>query len=171
MDRPDRPVESNRAKLFELALALGVIVFGAVVLWQTSEIRVGRAFSTVGPRVIPTIVGSGLLLIGVILAVQALIGHHQVPTTDSEDADPTRPTDWPTVGLIALALIVYLLLIERAGFVLASGALYAIATFAMGNRRLIVNLAIGLILAAILFVIFTRGLSLSLPEGLLEGIM
>lgn len=171
MDRPDRPIEPNRVRLFELALALGVIVFGAVVLWQTSEIRVGRAFSTVGPRVIPTIVGSGLLLIGVILAVQAMIGHNQAPTTDSEDADPTLPTDWPTVGLIALALIVYLLLIARAGFVIASGALYAIATFAMGNRRVILNLAIGLILSALLFVVFTRGLSLTLPEGPLEGIL
>ena len=49
---------------------------------------------------------------------------------DSEDADPTLPTDWATIGFIAAALVAYLLLIERAGFIIASSVLFFGAAFA-----------------------------------------
>jgi putative tricarboxylic transport membrane protein len=41
----------------------------------------------------------------------------------------------------------------------------------MGSRRLVRDIAIGVILATVLYIIFTRGLGLSLPAGILEGIV
>ena len=154
--------------LGELALAAGVILFGALVLYETTQIRVTPAYAKVGPRVIPYIVGAGLVLVGVWLAVQALRGRLVVPSAESEDADPRLPTDWQTVGMLAAALVVYLLLIERAGFVVASALLYFGAAFAMGSRRIGRDLLAGAALAIVVYVAFTRGLDLQLPAGVFE---
>ena len=154
--------------LGELLLALAVGAFGVAVVWQTTRIRVTPAYSNVGPRVIPYIVGSGLIVLALWLAAEALTGRATRPTADSEDADPSLPTDWPTIALLGAALVVYLLLIERAGFVIASGLLFFGATFAMGSRRIVLDLAIGFALSLAIYLVFTRALDLRLPAGVLS---
>ncbi|HET7056977.1 MAG TPA: tripartite tricarboxylate transporter TctB family protein, partial [Thermomicrobiales bacterium] len=122
MEPNNRP-QSNTDRLAELALAAGVVILGAIVLWQTRHIRVTPINSRIGPRVIPYVVGSGLVVVGFWLAVEVLLGRTSRPVAggeDSEDADPTLPTDWMTIGFIAASLVAYLLLIERAGFIIAS---------------------------------------------------
>lgn len=155
----------------ETLLALAAVAFGVLIIWQTTQIRLTPAYSKVGPRVIPYIVGAGLVLLGAWLAYQALTGRVAAGSTDSEDADPTLPTDWRTVGLLALALLAYLFLIEPAGFIIASATLFVGAAFAMGSRRLARDIVIGVVMATLLFVVFNRGLGLSLPAGILEGII
>ena len=154
-----------------MLLALGTVLFGVLIIWQTTQIRLTPAYSLVGPRVIPYIVGAGLVLVGAWLAYEALTGRVATGSTDSEDADPTLPTDWRTVGLLVLALIAYLFLIEPAGFIIASATLFVGAAFAMGSRRLARDIAIGIVMATVLYIGLNRGLGLSLPAGILEGIV
>src|SRR3712207_4270730 len=162
---------SRRVDIGETLLALGAMVFGVLIIWQTTLIRLTPAYSKVGPRVIPYIVGAGLVLVGGWLAYEALTGRAVTGSAESEDADPTLPTDWRTVGLLALALIAYLFLIQPAGFIIASATLFAAAAFAMGSRRLARDVAIGILLSVLLYIVFNRGLGLSLPAGILEGII
>jgi len=167
----DHPDQAQRRDWGELALALVVVAFGAAVVWQTTQIRISPAYAKVGPRVIPYIVGSGLVLVGLWLAVEALTGRATHPSAGSEDVDPTLPTDWRTVGLLGAALVVYLVLLEPAGFVVASTLLFAGAAFAMGSRRIARDAGLGVVLAAVLYLGFTRGLGLRLPTGVLEGVL
>ena len=155
----------------ELALALGAILFGLLVIWQTSQIRVAPIYSTVGPRAIPYIVGAGLVLTGLWLAIEALTGRSAASGAESEDVDLSLPTDWRCLGLLALALLAYLLLIERAGFVVASAVLFVMAAYAMGSRRYARDVVIAVLLALGLYLLFNRGLGLDLPPGVLEGII
>jgi putative tricarboxylic transport membrane protein len=161
----------NRIEIGETLLALAAVVFGILIVWQATLIRLTPAYSKVGPRVIPYIVGAGLVVVGIWLAYEALTGRASAGTAESEDADPTLPTDWRTVGLLGLALLAYLVLIERAGFIIASATLFVTAAFAMGSRRLARDIAIGIAMAAILYLVFNRGLGLSLPAGVLAGIV
>jgi putative tricarboxylic transport membrane protein len=154
-----------------MLLALWAAAFGLLIIWQTTQIRLTPAYSKVGPRVIPYIVGAGLVIVGVWLAYEALTGRAAVGSADSEDADPTLPTDWRCISLLALALLAYLFLIEPVGFIIASTALFVGAAFAMGSRRLARDIVIGIVMATILYVVFNRGLGLSLPAGILEGII
>ena len=163
--------DAQRRDWGELALALAVVAFGAAIVWQTTQIRISPAYAKVGPRVIPYIVGSGLVLVGLWLAIEALTGRAAVPSADSEDVDPTLPTDWRTVGVLGLSLIAYLLLLEPAGFVVASALLFAGAAFAMGSRRTVRDAALGVALAVALYLGFTRGLDLRLPAGVLGGVL
>jgi putative tricarboxylic transport membrane protein len=166
---PNTP--SRRVDTGEIILALAVVVFGIGFIWQTTQIRLTPAYSMVGPRVIPYIVGAGLVLTGLWLAFEALTGRAATVSTESEDVDPTLPTDWRTVGLLALALLVYLVLLEPAGFVIASALLFFGAAYAMGSRHYARDLVVGVLLAAVLYVGFTRGLDLQLPAGILKGIV
>ena len=154
-----------------MLLALWAAAFGLLIIWQTTLIRLTPAYSKVGPRVIPYIVGAGLVIVGVWLAYEALTGRAAVGSADSEDADPTLPTDWRCISLLALALLAYLFLIEPVGFIIASTALFVGAAFAMGSRRLARDIVIGIVMATILYIVFNRGLGLSLPAGILEGII
>jgi putative tricarboxylic transport membrane protein len=161
----------RRVDIGETLLALAAVLFGILIVWQTTLIRLTPAYSKVGPRVIPYIVGAGLVIVGAWLAYEALTGRAATGSAESEDADPTLPTDWRCISLLALALLAYLLLIERAGFIIASATLFVMAAFAMGSRRLARDIAIGVILAAVLYLVFNRGLGLSLPAGILKGIV
>ncbi|MCC2627425.1 MAG: Tripartite tricarboxylate transporter TctB family [Thermomicrobiales bacterium] len=163
--------QSRRVDIGEMLLALGAIVFGILIVWQTTLIRLTPAYSKVGPRVIPYIVGAGLVIVGAWLAYEAFTGRAATGTAESEDADPTLPTDWRCIGLLALALIAYLFLIEPAGFIIASAVLFAWAAIAMGSRRYARDIVIGILLATALYLLFNRGLGLSLPAGILGGIV
>src|SRR5215218_2853204 len=150
----------RRIDIGETLLALAAVLFGILIVWQATLIRLNPAYSKVGPRVIPYIVGVGLVVAGVWLGYEALTGHASAGTAESEDADPTLPTDWRTVGLLALALLAYLVLIERAGFIIASAILFVAAALAMGS-----------VMATILYLVFNSGVGLSLPAGILKGII
>ncbi|MGH2532477.1 MAG: tripartite tricarboxylate transporter TctB family protein [Thermomicrobiales bacterium] len=164
----DTPTRFTPAAIAELLLAVGVVAFGALVVYQTTQIRVVPLYAKVGPRIIPYVVGAGLVALGLWLIGEALSGRTARPSTESEDVDPTLPTDWTTVGILAAALAVYLLLIERAGFIIASALLFFGAAFAMGSRRYPRDAAVAILLAAAIFYGFTEGLNLRLPEGWLD---
>ena len=162
---------SRRVNIGETLLALAAVLFGILIVWQTTLIRLTPAYSKVGPRVIPYIVGAGLVIVGAWLAYEALTGRAAAGSAESEDADLTLPTDWRCIGLLALALIAYLFLIEPAGFIIASAVLFTWAAIAMGSRRYARDVVIGILLATALYLIFNRGLGLSLPAGILAGIV
>ncbi len=167
----DQSSETSRwIRYAELLVALAVVILGVIVLIQTQDIRVTRATARVGPRVIPTIVGWGLVVIGLWYAVELLRGQHARPSADSEDVDITLPPDWATIAGIGAGLITYMLLIERAGFILASAALFIITAFAMGSRKIIRDAGIGIVIAVAAYVAFSEGLGVRLPQGILDGL-
>jgi putative tricarboxylic transport membrane protein len=159
----------DSGRIAELVVAIGLTLIGAVVLWKTGDIRITPMNSRIGPRVIPYIVGSGLVVVGIWYVIEVLRGHEATPTggEDSEDVDPTLPTDWGTIGIIAISLIAYLLLIERAGFIVASSVLFLGSASGMGSRKVPRDAVIAVVLSTAIYLIFTRGLSLDLPEGVI----
>jgi putative tricarboxylic transport membrane protein len=162
-----RAFPPSKESIPELLLAAGVTAFGVLVVYETTNIRVVPIYAKVGPRIIPYIVGAGLVVLGIWLAVEVLMGRTAKPSEESEDADVSLPTDWVTVGLLAISLIVYLYLIERAGFILASSLLFYGAAFAMGSRRYLRDAAVAIILSVVVYYVFTAGLDLRLPQGVL----
>lgn len=175
-DQQPTPSVSNRDRTptfwdrwGELLLALGVCAVGILVVIETQDIRV-RQGVVVSPRIIPYIVGSGLILVSIWYAIEII----RSPRTgiaageDSEDVDPEARTDWTVIGIIAVALLAYTLLIGRAGFVIASTVLFCISAFAMGSRRILRDAAIGLVLSATIYLLFDGWLGVRLPAGWLE---
>lgn len=69
------------------------------------------------------------------------------------------------LGTLALALMLNVALIERAGYVLAAAVLFAVAARAFGSRRPVRDALVGLAVAAVVYIGFTRGLGVALPPG------
>jgi putative tricarboxylic transport membrane protein len=139
-------------------LGLGVFVMGALWLNGARGIASTTNYIGVGPAAIVLAVGAGLAVLGVILIVQALRGELvAAPAEGGEAAPPSR-----AAFLTALAgVAVPLLTIRWLGFPLTAMLAFALVARAFGSRRLLLDLAIGALLASAAWFGFSRlGISL-----------
>jgi putative tricarboxylic transport membrane protein len=141
----------------ELGLALGTVALGVCLLAGARAIDAGTGYDRIGPRVFPYAVGAGLIVLG------ALLG-----------ASPPRgaagATHWKPVGYLALAFLLFLLLLDRAGFVVAAGVQFWLVCRAFGSARPVRDAAAALLLSIAVFLALSRGLGLTLPAGAFEGL-
>lgn len=166
MSEPGRPPERSRLPLGDLLVALGVLGLGVYFAYGTFGISVAQTYSRIGPRFFPLLVAAGLLVCGALLLLGALRGR-AAPPEAGEDVDTRAPPDYRAVAVIVGALVLYALLLETAGFVLASAALFWGVALAFGSRAWLRDPLIGLVLAFAVFGAFTRLLGLRLPAGVL----
>ena len=152
----------------QLALSLGVAAFGLFFLVGSFQIPDAAGYSTVGPAIVPRAVGIALLVCAAFLVYEVLRGGFK---NHDEAAERELITDWVALGWITAGLILYGLLIEWAGFILASIVLFLCTARGFNSRRWVTNGVIALLLAVGIFSLFTYGLGLNLPKGLLSGIL
>jgi putative tricarboxylic transport membrane protein len=133
---------------------------------EALAIRVLPTYARVGPRFFPYLVAAGFIVLGAILAWRAWRGR-------DSDADPMgdAPADKLSMAIVVAGLVLQSLIITWIGFVLAATITFVLTAAGFGSRRWLLNAVIGLVLATISYVGFTRGLGLSLPAGILEGLL
>ena len=142
-----------------IAAILGAIA--AVIIWQTSQMRVPPIQAKVGPTVFPYIIAGGLLLLSVGTVVSAL--RNSFPARGDDNFAPIL---WIVGGLVA-----QLLLLSIAGFSIATGILFAFTAKAFGRGPLWQTIPLGAIFAFVVWFIFAKGLQLSLPSGPIERLI
>jgi putative tricarboxylic transport membrane protein len=156
----------SRLNRGELLVSLALTALGIFVIMGTQSIPAGAGYSQIGPRAFPYLIGSGLLIIGGILTWQAVSGGwRNVPMDQEEHASP----DWAAFALISAAVILHMVSIGWAGFILASTFLFILIARGFGSRRVVRDIVVGAVLSTAAFFIFTLGLGLKLPNGLLGG--
>ncbi len=151
-------------KTAELLVGLGVAAIGVFIAAETSRITVAPIYAKVGPGVIPYLVAGGLILLGLLFAGSAA-------RRPAAAAQPAEASDWRPLVIISVGLIAQLLLIERAGFIIASAALFFGVAYGFGSRSHLRDGIIAILLATAVYIGFTRGLNLPLPAGVLKGIL
>lgn len=154
----------------ELAFAGSLLLLDVIVLIDTKNMVVPPGSGSVGPQVFPTIIGIFIMAVALFLIVDILRGNYGQPE-GTEFGEIESKTDFKTLGMVSASILTYPFLIERAGFVIASTVVFLGVGFAYGARQLIKNLIISLTFALIVYVTFTKGLSVELPAGLLKGIL
>ena len=152
----------------QLALSLGVAAIGLFFLLGSFSIPDAAGYSTVGPAIMPRVVGIGLLIAAAFLCYEVFRGGFR---NHDEAAERALKTDWAALAWISAGLILYGLLIEKAGFIIASIVLFLCIARGFNSRRWASNALIGLVLAALIFSMFTYGLGLNLPKGIFSGIL
>jgi putative tricarboxylic transport membrane protein len=150
-------------RLGEAILALSVLLLGVFVAIETALLRTGPGYSAIGPKLFPWLVAAGLVLVGLALLREARSGEVEHPAGFELDASPLL--------LVTGGLVAQMLLMRPAGFVIASTLLFVAVACSFGSRRLVRDAAIGLVLCAVVYVTFTRGLGLSLPAGALGALL
>ena len=156
-----QPNLSRRPDGAALVIAAILAVIAAVIIWQTSQMRVPPIQARVGPTVFPYIIAGGLLLLSVGTVASAL--RHGFP---AREADNFQPIMWIVGGLIA-----QLLLLSTVGFSIATGVLFACTAKAFGRGPLWQTIPIGAVFALLVWLAFAKGLQLSLPSGPLERLI
>ncbi len=143
-----------------------LIAYGVYLYLGAEAIRVLPTYSRIGPRFFPYLVAAGTFVCGVLLLIQALRGQRGAPEA-GEDVDVTARDNLRPVLVIAVALALGTLLMEPAGYVLASAVLFTGVALGFGSRRTVRDAGVGLVLALTTYLAFTRLLDLNLPAGIL----
>jgi putative tricarboxylic transport membrane protein len=146
--------------------AIGLLVVVSAILLPESRIARGP----VGPAAVPIVVGALLLVVSVFLAVDVLRGGRGEPE-GGEDVELGGGTDWRTVALLAVAFLANALLIEPLGWPLSGAILFWGSAFALGSRHHVRNVVLALVLGVGSWYLFVLGLGISLPVGILKGIL
>jgi len=167
---PPAPAPGGRGvSLPDLLVALGVTLLGAALLLGSFQIPFGIN-AVVGPRVFPLIVGGGLTALGALLTLGVLHGGRAEPAAE-EDTDPDAPVNLVAPGAILGGFLLGATLLPTLGFVLGTAIMYVSVAFALGERRWGLMLGVALGLAVLTYEVFTRGLGLTLPPGVLRGVL
>jgi putative tricarboxylic transport membrane protein len=161
VDRPNR--RSPLTAIFHYSTAITLL--GAWVIWQATLLREGPGYAAVGPKTFPLIVGVGMLLSGLALIWERLHRPRDLETTPTQPADVEGPADWQMLISVGVALAAYLALYEPFGFVLSSTLFLPTCAWILGSRAPIRDVVVGLGLALVTYVLFTRFLGLELPGG------
>ena len=146
---PDRAV---------LVIAALLMLAGIAVYWATLYQPTTMGYSPVGARTVPFILAGALVVLGVLTAIAAIRG--QFPKREKQDIPPML---WVIGGLA-----VQLLTMKTLGFSIATGLLFAAAARGFGRGPLWMTIPIGIVFSFVVWVIFAKGLQLTLPAGPLE---
>ena len=153
----------------ELAFAGSLLILGIIVVFDTANMLVPPASGTVGPQIFPYLVSGFLILVSIGIIIQVLRGNLGQPE-GTEFGDTIEKTDFKTLLVVAGSMATYPLLIERAGFIVASTVAFFGVSFAFGAKNVVKNLIVSVIFSAIVYFSFTRGLNVNLPSGIMGGL-
>ena len=153
-----------RRHVGQILVAAGVLLFGVALAFGTMQLPEATGYAKVGPRLMPTIVSGGLILLGMVLMKEALFsGFRGVDETEAK----ATPTDWRAFAWISAGIIINGMLMVPVGFVISGTLLFVLAARGFGSTAWIKNAIIGLIIAVITYAFFNYGLGLGLPRGIL----
>ena len=154
----------------QLAFPAGVAALAVYVLAGAGDIVEPVSAGSMGPRVLPYLVG-GAMLVAALLALVSVVRGHVAEAEGGEDVDPTSHTSWGTVVALVALFAVHIVLIEPLGWPIAAAVLFTGAAWTFGARPRLRAAVVGTALAFALQLAFAGGLGVSLPPGpLLEGV-
>src|SRR5262245_18612563 len=147
--------DTRRVDIAGLVIAALLLALAGIVFWDASSLQIGSAYG-VGPKAMPMVVAAMLAALAVGNLVMTLRG--ELP--EREDADVKA------IILILGGLAVLIALIGLGGgFIVSTAVLFAATSAAFGRRAVLVDLLIGLVLGLVIFLLFDKLLTLSLPAG------
>ena len=103
----------------ELTFVGSLFLLGLVIFWDTARTQLPAFNLTVSPKVFPFAIAILLMGLSVLLFINVLRGDRAVPE-GLEAKDPIKKSDFKAFALVLSSLLAFLLLIERAGFIIAA---------------------------------------------------
>ncbi|MDQ8727069.1 tripartite tricarboxylate transporter TctB family protein [Bradyrhizobium sp. LHD-71] len=159
MTATDRSGEGKRGiDRAGVVIALALAAVAAVLVVDALRIQANVVYG-LGPEAMPIVVAIGLGLLAVGNFVNALRGGDAVP-----EAMDFRPVMLILAGLAMMIAIIGL----GGGFIPAMTVLFAATATAFGRRSVITDLVIGFVIGTVIYLAFSKLLTLSLPAGPLE---
>jgi putative tricarboxylic transport membrane protein len=170
---PPLPVAEpqRRSRVPDYLLCAGLALAGVVVLVDALQLSNNRTGTDpLGPKPVPLLVGSLLIILAACLAVSVARGHLGEQEA-GEDIDLHSKADMKTVLLLVGVFTANILLIDILGWVISGGLLFYGCAVVLGSRHFVRDLVIAAALSLGTFYGFAIGLGVGLPAGILQGIL
>jgi len=153
----------------QYGLAAALAAVGLYTIFDARGLTVGFG-DPVGPRVFPYVIGAGMVLLAVLLAMATARGD-VAEGEEGEDVDLTSPPDWVTVGKLVGIMVLNVLLVNVLGWAITGAVLFAGCAWALGSRTPLRDVLVGAVLSVGSWYFFYVGLDVPLSPGVLDGIL
>jgi putative tricarboxylic transport membrane protein len=154
----------------ELTFVGSLFLLGLLVFWDTARSEPPAFNLTISPKVFPYAIALFLMALCAVLFIRILRGDVATPE-GLEPGNPIEKSDYKTFAIVLASLFAYLLLIERAGFIVAAFVTFFGITVAFDNKKPVRAAIFGSIFILLIYISFTRFLNVALPAGILDGIL
>lgn len=162
MSEPEAPATSKRRPdVAALLIAAALAILGGVIAWDSARLGTGGAYARIGPQTIPYVIAICLGGLAVWTVIEAWRG----------DFPEREPQEFAPIAWIVAGLLAQLILIRFVGFSIATAILFALSARGMGRISIPLALVVGLVLCTLIWFVFARLLSLTLPTGPLEHLI
>jgi putative tricarboxylic transport membrane protein len=152
----------------ELTFVGSLFLLGLIVAWDTWRSELPMLNLTVSPKLFPYAIAAVLMVLSAILFVLVLRGDIATPE-GAEPGEKIEKTDFKTFGIVLASLLSFLLLIERAGFIIAASITFFGVTVAFDNKKHGRAAVFGTLFITVIYFSFTRFLNVQLPAGIFKG--
>jgi putative tricarboxylic transport membrane protein len=146
-----------------------LFLLGFIVFWDTVTKELPAFNLTVSPKVFPFAIAFLLMGLSALLFINILRGDRAIPE-GLEAGDAIEKSDYKTFSLVLASLFAYLLLIERAGFIIAASITFFGITVAFGNKKHLRAAVFGTLFITVIYYSFTHFLNVQLPAGIVKGL-
>lgn len=162
------------SRAWQTCVGVAIVLAAVCLAWGTWQIPAQIGAEDGGARLMPGLCAAVLLLCGVWLLWEARHGGWRNAAALSGHAGlQVMPWVWVSAGLLLSTL-----LLRHSGFVLAAALCYALAVqglrlaaqpqWRIEGKRLAVDVCVGLVLAAVVYAVFTEVWGVALPAGWLS---
>ena len=152
---------SRRIDTAGIVIAVALALLAVVLVVDALRIQANVVYG-MGPQAVPILIAIGLGILAAGNLVNALSGGDVEP----EDMD-FRPVLLILAGLAIMITIIGI----GGGFIPAMTVLFAATATAFGRRAIVVDIIIGFVMAAVIYLAFSKLLTLGLPQGPLERLL
>lgn len=143
-----------------MALVSTYVVIGIAVM----EVPPDTTFP--GPKFFPTI----LAVAGYLLAALLTLHYLRHPDEKPDQTEYRTYSDWAAFAWVVGGLVVFIVLLDLLGWIVAGGLLFWCVTRAFGSSRPAFDVSVALLVSSAIYLIFGVGLGLPLPSGILGGL-
>ena len=161
MSQAEQPREERLPDRAALVIAVVLVVVSVMIAWSTYNAGGAGNTTRIGPKTFPYVIAAGLFILSIFTVFAALRG--DFPARPEQNVGPMV---WIVGGLVA-----QMFLLNVAGFSVATGLLFAATARGFGRGPLWMTIPLGIVLAFVIWVIFAKGLQLSLPAGPIERLI
>jgi putative tricarboxylic transport membrane protein len=154
--------------LRQTLIGVGVLAVGAVLAIGAMGIPSAAGYAGVGPNFLPWLVSIVLMVCGVLLIREARTGGFR----EMETPSGAERGDWVALAWVSAGVLANAALITRIGFVFSCALCFALAVRGLrsaegrpagGLRQTAIDVVTGLAIAAPVYWMFTKLLSINLP--------
>jgi putative tricarboxylic transport membrane protein len=164
----DEPA-TDRRRGIDVIIALITVAIGVgIVIVARGIRRSGPVMDPIGPRALPIIIGSLLVVGGTVVAIREFISWRRHPDAPFDDGEPDEagvPASAPrALALMALSLI-YMLTLEQIGYIIGTLVFVVVGLRMLGIRSWLALSAISIVYTVGSYLIFAELVLVNLPLG------